>query len=146
MKMKMKLFVSFFILLSIVALRQQLQSLRFRTLWRVRSIGVTASHGCYCRCVSFFLFLSNYEFFVQNGNGWASAATGKRRKNPSHDLWWHTTLYILHHPPSSFVYLENCLLFILVKHVISYDNSKWRAGDFIVHKLFKRCIDRYVAG
>lgn len=55
MKMKMKLFVSFFILLSIVALRQQLQSLRFRTLWRVRSIGVTASHGCYCRCVSFFL-------------------------------------------------------------------------------------------
>lgn len=32
------------------------------------------------------------------------------------------------------------LLFILAKHVISYDNSKWRAADFIVHKLFKRCM------
>lgn len=27
---------------------------------------------------------------------------------------------------------NNRLLFILAKHVISYDNSKWRAGDFIV--------------
>lgn len=65
----------------------------------------------------------------------------RQKKKEHHDLWVpHTNA--LHFTPStpsrrSSIW-ENCLLFILVKHVISYDNSKWRAGDFIVHKLFKK--------
>lgn len=49
-RMKMKLFVSFFISYRCCQCNRSL----FRTLWRVRSIGVTASHGC---CSSFFLLL-----------------------------------------------------------------------------------------
>lgn len=72
----------------------------------------------------------------------------KGHHHPTHKLYDilfgvvpHNALLFLHHH-FTFICSENCLLFILVKHVISYDNSKWRAGDFIVHKLFKRCTYR----
>lgn len=122
---------------------------------RIRSIGVAASHDCGYWCCHFLHFLSNYGFFVQNGNKWAMEAvkiaakvkrthfehiTGNLNNNNATQTLYFFLFYTITHRPYTSGFEKLSIIYISKRHIISDDNSKWHAGDFIIHKLFKRCM------